>query len=74
LLAKTYRTFVIDILGLREEKVTEVETVIQSLLGIYAQAKTDKNYNLVDQIRASLKNVGVTVKDMKTGISWAYEE
>ncbi len=74
LLAKTYRTFVIDILGLREEKITEVETVIQSLLGVYAQAKTDKNYDLVDQIRASLKNVGVTVKDMKTGISWAYEE
>ncbi|MFZ6664266.1 cysteine--tRNA ligase [Peijinzhouia sedimentorum] len=74
LLAKTYRTFVVDILGLREEKVTEVETVIQSLLEIYAQAKADKNYDLVDQIRASLKNVGVTVKDMKTGISWAYEE
>ena len=74
LLAKTYRTFVTDIMGLREEKVTEVEAVIKSLLELYSQAKSDKNYDVVDQIRASLKTVGVTVKDMKSGISWAYEE
>jgi cysteinyl-tRNA synthetase len=74
LLKSTYETFVLDILGLKEEKIEKAEEVIESLLKIYAFAKSEKNYAMVDQIRSDLKAVGVAVKDMKTGISWAYEE
>lgn len=74
LLQDTYRTFVLDILGLKEEKLEATDEVIASLLKLYAKAKADKNYDEVDFIRAELKAIGASVKDMKTGISWAYEE
>jgi cysteinyl-tRNA synthetase len=44
------------------------------LLEFYAEAKANKAYDKVDSIRAKLKQIGITVKDMKTGIEWAYEE
>jgi cysteinyl-tRNA synthetase len=74
LLRDTYHTFVLDILGLKEEKLEATDEVIATLLKLYAQAKVDKAYEEVDFIRAELKAVGASVKDMKTGISWAYEE
>ena len=74
LLRDTYHTFVLDILGLKEEKLQATDEVIATLLKLYAQAKANKAYEEVDFIRAELKAVGASVKDMKTGISWAYEE
>lgn len=70
----SYITLVEDVLGLKEEKPTDIEPMVQVLLGIYKEAKDNKNYEKVDQIRAELKKSGITVKDMKTGIDWAYEE
>ena len=40
----------------------------------YKAAKEAKNYDKVDELRAKLKAEGVIVKDMKTGIDWAFEE
>jgi cysteinyl-tRNA synthetase len=74
LLEASYRLFVEDLLGLKEEKIQATEEVIETLLHLYAEAKQDKHYDKVDYIRAELKKVGATVKDMKSGISWAYEE
>jgi cysteinyl-tRNA synthetase len=74
LLKDTYHTFVLDILGLKEEKLNATDEVIATLLKLYAKAKDAKSYEEVDLIRAELKAVGASVKDMKTGISWAYEE
>ena len=70
----SYIKLVEDVLGLKEEKPTDIEPMVQVLLGIYKEAKDNKNYEKVDQIRAELKKSGITVKDMKTGIDWAYEE
>jgi cysteinyl-tRNA synthetase len=74
LLEKTYKDFVLDILGLREERLDKVEEAISALLMIYAEAKANKDYATVDRIRAEMKGLGATVKDMKSGISWAYDE
>ena len=41
---------------------------------IYKEAKLNKNYGQVDVLRGHFKALGLVVKDMKTGIDWAYDE
>jgi cysteinyl-tRNA synthetase len=48
--------------------------MIGLLLKLYSEAKTARNYDKVDEIRAGLKALGFVVKDMKDKIDWAYEE
>ena len=67
-------TFVEDIFGLKEEVVNNNETLIHGLLDLYTNAKQHKNYEKVDQIRATFKASGLIIKDMKNGVDWAYEE
>lgn len=70
----TYIIFVEKILGLKEEQPETQEGLINVLLKIYGEAKTARNYDKVDEIRAGLKEMGYVVKDMKDKIDWAYEE
>ncbi|HEY8401676.1 MAG TPA: cysteine--tRNA ligase [Cytophagaceae bacterium] len=71
---KTFLTLVEDVLGLKEEKLIDTDHLIDSLLQFYKEAKEKKEYDKVDQIRAIFKQEGIVLKDMKTGIDWAYEE
>jgi cysteinyl-tRNA synthetase len=73
-LKTTYLSFVEEILGLKEELSVEPKNLIGILLTLYKEAKEAKNYEKVDEIRGLLKNEGITLKDMKQGIDWAYEE
>jgi cysteinyl-tRNA synthetase len=73
-LKSTYVIFVEDVLGIREEKPENVEGILGILLDLYAEAKKQKDYDKVDQIRARLKKFGIVLKDMKSKIDWAYEE
>ncbi len=73
-LHETYLSFMINILGLKEESPAEVHPIIDALLEVYRKAKAEKNYQQVDEIRAILKSNKLLIKDMKTGIDWAYEE
>lgn len=73
-LKSTYIQFVEDILGLKEEIMAPSHHLIEALLSIYKKAKEERDYENVDFIRKELKGVGILVKDMKTGIDWAYEE
>lgn len=70
----TFETFVSDVLGLKEESHVDFDGLISVLLNVYKEAKEAKDYDKVDEIRNSLKAQGVVLKDMKTGIDWAYEE
>ncbi len=70
----TFVQFVGDILGLKEEKSKDLEPLINGLLDIYREAKANKNFDLVDKIRADFKSMGLIIKDMKTEITWAYVE
>jgi cysteinyl-tRNA synthetase len=74
LLVNTYRIFTTEILGLIEEQPAQAEGLIEALLQIYQSAKVAKEYDKVDAIRTMLKQNKIVVKDMKTGIDWAYEE
>ena len=70
----TYIDFVENILGLQAEDPSEFDDVVEALVKIYKDAKFKKDFQQVDIIRAALKENGIIVKDMKTGIEWAYEE
>jgi cysteinyl-tRNA synthetase len=70
----TYVVFIEDVLGLKEEKVDDPEFLLEALIDIYKEAKFKKAYDQVDAIRSSLKSGGIILKDMKTGVDWAYEE
>ena len=72
--AATYRAFVQDVLGLREETAVDPEQLIALTLGFYSEAKADKAYDKVDVIRAALKTQGIVIKDTKAGVEWAYSE
>jgi cysteinyl-tRNA synthetase len=71
---RTYVTLVEDVFGLMEEKPNNSAALLDTLLHLYAQAKQARDYAKVDNIRASLKNMGIVVKDMRNKIDWAYEE
>ncbi|MES2732223.1 MAG: cysteine--tRNA ligase [Bacteroidota bacterium] len=73
-LKSTFITFTEDILGLQEEKTTDPTGLIDSLLDVYQDAKTAKEYDKVDRIRTYFKAQGLVIKDMKTGVDWAYYE
>ena len=72
--AATYRTLVQDVLGLRDEPRANVEQLLELTLGFYSEAKADKAYDKVDQIRGALKTQGIVIKDTKAGVEWAYSE
>ena len=72
--ATTYATVVTDILGLRDEPRANAEELLGLTLEFYAEAKTAKAYDKVDQIRAALKSQGIVIKDTKAGVEWAYSE
>lgn len=67
-------TFIVDVFGLVEEKTNKQEVLIQGMLDLYKNAKDNKEYDKVDQIRATFKESGLLIKDLKTGVDWAYEE
>ncbi|WP_210514103.1 cysteine--tRNA ligase [Hymenobacter terricola] len=72
--AGTYRTFVQDVLGLRDEPRANAEQLLDLTLSFYSEAKADKAYDKVDVIRAALKSQGIVIKDTKAGVEWAYSE
>lgn len=69
-----YVAIVEDVLGLSEEKISDSNGLIEALLGFYKEAKANKDYAKVDEIRATLKSQGIVLKDMKERIDWAYDE
>ncbi|MDX5422211.1 MAG: cysteine--tRNA ligase [Hymenobacteraceae bacterium] len=70
----TYQELVLKVLGLKEEQPGNVEEMLELVLEFYKEAKGAKDYEKVDAIRAELKKQGIVIKDLKTGIDWAYEE
>ena len=73
-LKSTYLSYVEEVLGLLEEKPDQLEAMLAVIIDLYKQAKESKEYDKVDQIRNGLKEQGIILKDMKSGVGWAYEE
>ncbi|MBV6641727.1 MAG: cysteine--tRNA ligase, partial [Cyclobacteriaceae bacterium] len=70
----TFIEFNEEVLGIKAEDSLPGGQLLDIVLKEYKQAKDAKNYEKVDELRSALKESGIVVKDMKTGIDWAYEE
>jgi cysteinyl-tRNA synthetase len=69
------RGFAYDILGLENEKTNgsheKLEGVVQLLVEMRNQARSDKNWALSDQIRDQLAALGIELKDGKDGTTFS---
>ncbi|MCY7328100.1 MAG: cysteine--tRNA ligase, partial [Saprospiraceae bacterium] len=69
----TFDDFVFNILGLQEENPAEDHTVqglMELVLDVRAQARSQKDWPTSDKIRDVLAAVGIQVKDGKEGATW----
>jgi cysteinyl-tRNA synthetase len=69
-----YTTYVFDILGLKKESEAsseKIQGVMQLLIDLRNEAKSDKNYALSDTIRKKLSEIGIELKDGKEGTSFS---
>lgn len=73
-LKEKFVVFFEDILGLKEERLGNDEAVLNGMLGLYREYKTQQNYEKVDEIRTYFKANGMAIKDMKHRIDWTWEE
>jgi cysteinyl-tRNA synthetase len=80
LLKDTFRTFIFDIFGLKEESAEGGENgkdmmngLMGVILNIRQEARANKDWATSDLIRDSLKELGIQVKDSKEGASWTVE-
>jgi cysteinyl-tRNA synthetase len=71
-----YKTFVEDILGLKDESGLGnnqdlIGGLVKLLNDIRLKAKTSKDFETSDQIRSELARLGVEIKDTKDGFDWS---
>lgn len=75
-LESTFNTLVFDVLGLIDEQnegsrhAELTGKLIEMLLTMRLQAKTNKDFATSDRIRDELAKLGVTVRDRKDGFDW----
>ncbi len=75
------KLYVFDILGLKDERAVGSASqskdyttpLIEMLLEMRSQAKSEKNWALSDKIRDGLAEAGIKVKDGKSGTDWELE-
>ncbi|WP_342647072.1 cysteine--tRNA ligase [Mucilaginibacter sp. CSA2-8R] len=72
LLKTLMQTFVTDILGLKNEQTSsdELPKVIDFIVNLRSEAKTNRDYATSDKIRDGLQKVGFQLKDSKEGTTW----
>lgn len=78
LLRKMFQDYAIDILGLKTENVLQgnnlVDPLMDLILEIRQEARTNKNYEISDKIRDALTVLKITAKDEKEGTTWSYDD
>jgi cysteinyl-tRNA synthetase len=63
------------ILGILNKKREDpLNTDIEKLIAQRELARQDKNWEMADEIRLKLKQLGVELKDTKSGIQWGFVE
>lgn len=67
------------IIGVLEDKEVQaaddsdaaiLSQVVEAMIAMRAQAKTDKNYAQADAIRNALQNAGIALEDTRDGVRW----
>ena len=75
LLKENFNLFFYDILGMKRENQTSeslgtTEELMNVILDIRQNAKTNKNWEIADAIRNKLNEIGIVIKDTKEGAIW----
>ncbi len=73
LLKTLVQTFVFDILGLMDEQAAndDLPRVLNFIVDLRSEAKTNHDYATSDKIRNGLQKVGFQLKDSKEGTTWS---
>ncbi len=76
-LQHTFKVFVFDIFGLIDqmeeggsEGIKVLDGVMNLVIDIRKDARSNKDWGTADKIRDSLKSAGVQIKDGKEGAEW----
>lgn len=72
-LVQTYQDIVRDVFGLREETTANndaLDAVMQLIIDLRNQARSEKNWAVSDQIRDHLQQAGIIIKDSKEGTTY----
>ncbi len=77
-LKELFETFVFEILGLKDESATKgdeklTEELMRIIIDLRQAARNNKDWSTSDKIREELNKLGITIKDMKDGVSWEVE-
>jgi cysteinyl-tRNA synthetase len=75
LLQDTFKLYIEDILGLKEEGANDSEVtdgLMQLIINIRKSVREKKDYATSDQIRDELANLNIQLKDGKEGTNWSY--
>ncbi len=72
LLKQLMRTFISDILGLKDEQAAndDLPKVMDMIVDIRNEAKSNRDYATSDKIRNGLQEIGFQLKDGKEGTTW----
>ncbi|MEY3343224.1 MAG: hypothetical protein RL090_908 [Bacteroidota bacterium] len=71
---ETFDTFLFGILGIKKEEKNnsgDMEGLMDLILDIRAQAKSNKDFATSDKIRDELGKLGISIKDGKDGATWS---
>jgi cysteinyl-tRNA synthetase len=76
-LNQTMHTFLFDILGLNDQKMSvdsteKIEGLVALLINMRNEARANKDFAMSDQIRDQLAAIGIQLKDGKEGTSFTY--
>jgi len=74
-LQELYEKFVFGILGLKDEVTGEIhsgitEDLMKIIINLRQEAKERKEWEVSDRIRAELNKIGISLNDLKDGVSW----
>jgi cysteinyl-tRNA synthetase len=77
-LKKTFTDFTFFVFGLKDETMSDngqetLDGVMQLVISLRANARTNKDWATSDQIRDALKEAKIQLKDGKEGTSWVKE-
>ncbi len=77
-LKKTFNVFIFTIFGLTDETTSDnghdtLDGVMQLVISLRTNARTNKDWATSDQIRDALKTAGIQLKDGKEGTAWVKE-
>lgn len=77
-LKQAFNDFIFNIFGFKDESLSDngsqaLDGVMQLVIELRAQARSNKDFATSDKIRDSLKEAGIQLKDSKEGTSWVKE-